>query len=59
MTDTPKSSPRDRLTVTTKEGEIELTEQELTRVAGGLKISLSHVEITNHQIGASSALKSS
>jgi len=35
MTDAPKSSQRDHLTATTDEGKIELTEEELNRVAGG------------------------
>ena len=33
----PKGSLRDQLTTTTDESKIELTEQELRRVGGGLK----------------------
>jgi len=52
-----KSSPRDRLTATTDEGRIELTEEELIRVAGGrkaggtqtyYKLDLEQAFITNH-----------
>jgi hypothetical protein len=35
MTNEQKRSGRDRLTLTTNEGKSELTEQELSRVAGG------------------------
>ena len=35
MTNEQKRSRRDRLTLTTHEGKSELTEQELSRVAGG------------------------
>jgi len=35
MTNEQKRSRRDRLTLTTNEGKSELTEQELSRVAGG------------------------
>ena len=35
MTNTTKSPTRDPSTTTTKEGEIELMEQELSRVTGG------------------------
>jgi hypothetical protein len=35
MTNTPKCLTRDPLTTTTKEDEIELKEQELSRVTGG------------------------
>jgi len=35
MTDTPKALSPDALIATTKDGEIELTEQELVRVTGG------------------------
>jgi hypothetical protein len=35
MTTAPKSSLRDRLTLTTNEGKIELTEEQLTRATGG------------------------
>ena len=37
MTNAPKSSRRDHLTTTTDESKIDLTEQELSRVAGGRK----------------------
>lgn len=33
----PKSSRRDHLTSTTKDGKIELTEEQLSRVGGGYK----------------------
>lgn len=33
--DTPKSLPQDRVPATTRDPEVELTEEELTRVAGG------------------------
>ena len=33
------SSRRDHLTLTTKEGKIELTEEQLDRVTGGAKVS--------------------
>ena len=36
MNDTPKPAP-DRLTTTTADGKIELTEEELGRVTGGRK----------------------
>ena len=36
MTSPSKSSPRDRLTMTTDQGMIELNEEELNRVTGAL-----------------------
>jgi hypothetical protein len=37
--DKPKSAKRDTLVKTTRKGEIELSESDLKKVAGGLKIS--------------------
>jgi len=43
-----KSSCRDHLTQTTKDGKIELTEEELNRATGGyLKITMKHVTVSN------------
>jgi hypothetical protein len=44
---------RDHLTTTTDEGKIELQEQELSRVAGGLKITLKQVFVSSYQLGGS------
>ena len=53
-----KSSLRDRLTITTDNGKIELTEQELSRVSGGLKIKMQEVFITSLKIaGVDASLK--
>ena len=38
MSNAPKSSLRDHLTTTTDAGKIDLTEQELSRVTGGILI---------------------
>jgi len=44
MTNEQKRSRRDRLTLTTNEGRSELTERELSRVAGGTIPGASSVE---------------
>jgi len=38
MRKAPKRSQRDRLTTTSEDGKIELTEKELSRATGGLKL---------------------
>jgi len=44
--DKAKGSRRDHLTETTKDGKIELTEEELNRAVGGMKIfTVSPVEL--------------
>jgi hypothetical protein len=51
MNTTSNKKSRDQLTTTTDEGKIELQEQELSRVAGGLKITLKQVYVTSYQLG--------
>jgi hypothetical protein len=53
MNTTSNKKFRDQLTTTTDEGKIELQEQELSRVAGGLKIKLTQVYVTSYQLGGS------
>jgi hypothetical protein len=45
-----KSSRRDHLTSTTKDCKIELTEDQMSRVAGGLKIKLTDVLISSYKV---------
>ena len=49
MSHEQKSSRRDHLTFTTQEGKIELTEEQLSRVAGGLKIKLTDILIPSYK----------
>ena len=53
MNTTSNKKFRDQLTTTTDEGKIELQEQELSRVAGGLKITLKQVYVSSYQLGGS------
>jgi hypothetical protein len=47
------SKSRDQLTKATDQGKIELQEQDLNRVGGGLKIKLTQVLVSSYQLGAS------
>jgi hypothetical protein len=47
------SKSRDQLTKATDHGKIELQEQELSRVGGGLKVKLTQVLVTSYQLGGS------
>jgi hypothetical protein len=48
MNTTSNKKFRDQLTTTTDEGKIELQEQELSRVSGGLKITLTQVLVSSY-----------
>ena len=54
MSSKQKPSRRDHLTLTANENNIELTEQELSRVAGGfLKIGMTKATISGYQLSSS------
>jgi hypothetical protein len=42
----PETERRDHLTTTTKDGEIELTEEQLSRASGGLSLQKHFVKVS-------------
>jgi len=51
----PQISSADDLTKTTKKGDVELTEEELKRVSGGLKVTMKNVFITGNSLSGNSS----
>ena len=49
----PKGASPEDLTKTTNKGSIELTEEELRKASGGLKIKMQEVFITSTSLGGS------